>query len=334
MDTLHQMRQLIALSDTGNYRKAGLRLGISHAAVSQTISRLETDYGVTLFEKRGGSTVPTVHGQRLLKTAKLLIAEAQQVKEEIASMKQLHGQTLVIGADPVLCDSLLAPVLTRLLKTHPKMKFRVVITHWKEMEHQLRDKQIQLYVGIAHNRRPEGISFNGIWVAPPIIVCNAEHPLLKQKQVELADVLKYRTMLSYVPDWLRKPWLPEIDGFYSSTDQVHQFLGQNFIECESMGTLRELLLETEAIAVMPEVLVRDDLKDKGLARLNIQGFPFVQRVKCIIAHLEGNILPAAATATIKTISELVDMNTHRPSDSEKKEEHLMQWPLTMGSSGQ
>ena len=92
MDTLHQMRQLIALSDTGNYRKAGLRLGISHAAVSQTVRRLEIEYGFTLFEKQRGSTVPTAHGQRLLKVAKLLVTEAEQVKSEISAMKQLDGQ--------------------------------------------------------------------------------------------------------------------------------------------------------------------------------------------------------------------------------------------------
>ena len=114
MDTLHQMRQLIALAETGNYRKAGLRLGVSHAAVSQTIARLEKDYGVSLFEKKGGATVPTIHGQRLVEAAGHLLSEAEQVKDEINSMKQLDGQTLIIGADPIVCDSLMAVSYTHL----------------------------------------------------------------------------------------------------------------------------------------------------------------------------------------------------------------------------
>ena len=83
-----------------------------------------------------------------------------------------------------------------------------------------------------------------------------------------SDTLEYRAMLSYVPDWLQKPWLPEISGFYSSKDQVHEFLGQNFVECESMGALRELLLQTDAIAVMPETLLREDFKNKTLKKLH------------------------------------------------------------------
>ena len=76
-----------------------------------------------------------------------------------------------------------------------------------------------------------------MWLTPPIIVCNSNHPLAKKKEtVSFAEVIQYRTMISYVPD---KPWLPQIAGFYSSTDQVHEFLGQNFVECESLGTLRE-----------------------------------------------------------------------------------------------
>ena len=81
------MRQLIALAETGNYRKAGLRLGISHAAVSQTITRLEKDYDVSLFGKKGGATVTTIHGQRLIETARQLLWEAEQLKDEINSMK-------------------------------------------------------------------------------------------------------------------------------------------------------------------------------------------------------------------------------------------------------
>ena len=332
METLHQMRQLIALAETGNYRKAGLRLGISHAAVSQTITRLEKDYDVSLFGKKGGATVATIHGQRLIETARQLLWEAEQLKDEINSMKQLDGETLVIGADPIVCDSLMAPVLTRMLKSHPKLKFRVVITPWAEMEVQLRDKSIQLYVGIAHNRRPEGISFSGLRLAPPIIVCNAQHPLTQQKKIMFSDTLKYRAMLSYVPDWLQKPWLPEISGFYSSKDKVHEFFGQNFVECESMGALRELLLQTDAIAVMPETLLREDFKNKTLKKLHIEGFPFVERVKGIVAHLEGNILSSAATATIKTIQEFVEPDPRNDASRNKAEvtENLIQWPLTMG----
>ena len=335
MDTLHQMRQLIALAERGNYRTAGLRLGGSHAAVSQTITRLEKDYGVSLFEKKGGATVPTIHGQRLVEAAGQLLSEAEQVKDEINSMKQLDGQTLIIGADPIVCDSLMAPVLARLLKSHPKLKFRVVITHWAEMESQLRDKIIQIYVGVAHNRRPEGIIFSRMWLTPPIMVCNAEHPLAQQKKIMFSDILRYRAMLSYVPDWLQKPWLPEISGFYSSTDQVHEFLGQNFVESESMGTLRELLLQTDAIAVMPETLVREDIKDKTLKKLNIEGFPFVEKVKGIVAHLEGYVLSPAATATIKTIHDLVESDQNRKTSKNNAEEkdNLMQWPLTMGKAG-
>ena len=51
MDSLGQLRQLIALAETGNFRKAGLRLGISHSAVSQTIKRLEAEYGTELFDR-------------------------------------------------------------------------------------------------------------------------------------------------------------------------------------------------------------------------------------------------------------------------------------------
>ena len=57
MENIAHFKQLIALADTSNYRKAGESLGISHSAISQTISKLETSYGVDLFYRRRNETV-------------------------------------------------------------------------------------------------------------------------------------------------------------------------------------------------------------------------------------------------------------------------------------
>ena len=63
VESLAHLRQLLALADTANYRKAGERLGISHSVISQTISKLEHHYGVELFDRRRSETLPTVFGE-------------------------------------------------------------------------------------------------------------------------------------------------------------------------------------------------------------------------------------------------------------------------------
>ena len=57
MDSLGHLRQLVALAETGNFRKAGQRLGISHSAVSQTIKRIEAEGGNIGFRNGNGPVV-------------------------------------------------------------------------------------------------------------------------------------------------------------------------------------------------------------------------------------------------------------------------------------
>ena len=126
MENIAHLRQLVALAETGNYRKAGERIGISHSAVSQTINKLENQFGVELFERGKSQTIPTIFGSRIVESAKTIVAEIEQAGRDINLMSNLEDGGLILGVDPNVCESLLAPALGRLMNSHPKLKFKVL----------------------------------------------------------------------------------------------------------------------------------------------------------------------------------------------------------------
>ena len=90
MDSLGHLRQLVALAETGNFRKAGQRLGISHSAVSQTIKRIEAEYGAELFDRMRfdgarNETVPTALGERMVAAARIAISEMEAAARDVAT---------------------------------------------------------------------------------------------------------------------------------------------------------------------------------------------------------------------------------------------------------
>jgi DNA-binding transcriptional LysR family regulator len=92
MDSLGHLRQLVALAETGNFRKAGQKLGISHSAVSQTIKRLEGEYGTELFDRTrfDGSrneTVPTALGERIVAAARIAINEMEAAARDVQMLR-------------------------------------------------------------------------------------------------------------------------------------------------------------------------------------------------------------------------------------------------------
>ena len=125
MENLKHLRQIVALAETGNYRKAGERLGVSHSAISQTVAKLEGIYGVTLFEKHNAETMPTTFGLRIIDSAKNMLMELERASRELKDIDDDRGGELIIGVDPTLCESLIAPGIAHVTDSSPNITFKI-----------------------------------------------------------------------------------------------------------------------------------------------------------------------------------------------------------------
>lgn len=78
--TLDQMRTLVAAVDEGSFSAAGRKIGRAQSVVSQTISGLETQLKVGLFERAGRYPVPTEAGTALAEEARAVLRQAGQFR--------------------------------------------------------------------------------------------------------------------------------------------------------------------------------------------------------------------------------------------------------------
>lgn len=67
-ELLGDLSTLLAVTEEGNFTRAGHRLGVSQSAVSHTIRRLEDKIGVRLLNRSARKVTPTDAGERLLET--------------------------------------------------------------------------------------------------------------------------------------------------------------------------------------------------------------------------------------------------------------------------
>src|SRR5450830_1829183 len=96
-DNLADLKVLVAAAETGGFTPAGRRCGLSTAAVSAAIKRLETSLGVRLFERSTRSVQATQEGR-------VMIDHARRALERGA-----EGQALVRGGSAALTGSARAP---------------------------------------------------------------------------------------------------------------------------------------------------------------------------------------------------------------------------------
>jgi len=116
---LELLRTFLELNRTRHFGRAAEALFVTQAAVSSRLKSLETQLGVTLFERSRREMRLTPEGGRLIRHSERMIASWRTARQDV-SLAHATEQ-LVIGGSLRLWDVLLQRWLHDLRRTYPKL---------------------------------------------------------------------------------------------------------------------------------------------------------------------------------------------------------------------
>ena len=123
--TLQDLRYVVALADHGHFGRAAAACNISQSTLSTQIKKLETQLGVTLFERTTQSVSVTEAGADAAGRARRVLAEV----EAIGSIGQLKAGPLTgafrLGVIPTLGPYLLPWLVPALRADYPELRLTV-----------------------------------------------------------------------------------------------------------------------------------------------------------------------------------------------------------------
>ena len=307
MENLNHLRQLLALAETGNYRKAGERLGMSHSAISQTIAKLEGLFEVTLFEKSNGETVPTTFGLLVIQSSKNMLMELERATRDLKGLEDQRGGELVIGADPTLCESLISPAIARTTEKRPNLKFKInIIAPGKEVR-KLRDRHIDLYVGLKPDQMVADLKYTEIKLKPPVVLCRKDHPLVNNTTITVSDMEQFPCISGELPEWIKI----EFNNRHVSAGGKFDKFRTLFLISQSNTLARQVLMHGKnTLAVLPKEVVKKELKGGHLKELQLQPPVFSGLVDAVIAFNQDHPIPPAASLISEIIQEMTEDPTH------------------------
>src|SRR5256885_7483937 len=123
------LETLLAVARTGSVGAAARRLHTPSSAVSQQIRRVETHFGIKLFERAGRGVRLTATGEAALPVVRELWSGAESAFGQLAELAGRPAVTLRVAASDYLGKGLLAPVLRDLLEEEAPVRFEIVTTH-------------------------------------------------------------------------------------------------------------------------------------------------------------------------------------------------------------
>ncbi len=119
--TLQQLQYIAAIDTHRHFARAAEACFVTQPTLSNMVRKLEAELGVVLFDRSKNPVVPTAEGKGLIEQARVVLKEAEGLREMAEATRGEQAGELRIGLIPTLAPYLLPLFLGDLLHRHPKL---------------------------------------------------------------------------------------------------------------------------------------------------------------------------------------------------------------------
>lgn len=290
---LRQLQCAVTLADLdGHFSRAADHVGITQSGFTQSIQRLEDYYGVPLFVRRRAGATPTAFGAVVIAKGREILAQVANTRREIDLLRNLEVGHLLVGADPQLTRTVLAPALASLLESHSKLRFSISTGGIESLEARLIRDEIEVAVGFPAQVRDDAISYQLIELPAPIAVAAPDHPQAGKDSVPFSDLFDYPLVSGPLPQWFLE-WAAAQQQAQTSRADLRELY---FLHSEDMNVVKALVMQSHALMAAMEVDLQPELGDGRLKPLQLVNWP--EWVTAAVMTRKDRVLPPAASALL------------------------------------
>lgn len=226
-----QLNYFRTVARLGNVSQAARELYVTQPNLSKSISRLEAELGVPLFEHRKGKIVLNEYGRIFLASVELSFSELATGKQTIQRLYEAQQNVLSLGCS---IDDFLPDVLKEFSLTHPEIGIRQFACSPEELSSRLLVRSLDLAIT---NRVPESELLTAELLGEKefVILVSREHPLAGERVVSMSQLSGERFICDRSrmdTDTLREVctacgYEPAVAFEVESTDLIYRLLAGN-----------------------------------------------------------------------------------------------------------
>ena len=124
---INDLAAFISVARAGGFRDAARSSGVSASGLSVAVRRLESKLGVRLLNRTTRSVAPTEAGARLIERLTPVLSEMEEALDVLNAFRDRPAGTLKLNVPANVARSVLAPIVSRFLKTYPDVRIEVMV---------------------------------------------------------------------------------------------------------------------------------------------------------------------------------------------------------------
>lgn len=244
---------LTAIAEHGSIVRAAEALHLTQPAATRSLRELEDLVDARLFDRGPRGMTPTRYGAALVGHARVVLAEVRRAGEHLAELREGQAGTVTVGTLLAGTSVLLPRAVAALKRERPRITVVVREATFDVLYPQLLAGEVDVVVGrISPPPEPGRVRSHTLYHEPIRLIARRGHPLAGAGQdLALADTVGFPWILPLEQTTLR--------GELASVFDRHGLpLPADRVECTSILTVRALLLATDMIAALPELVVTGD----------------------------------------------------------------------------
>lgn len=123
--TLQQLKYIIAIDRFRNFARAAEELGVTQPTLSNLLQKLENELDVRIFERSNKSVEPTTIGEKIVRQAKIAVAESERISELIAEEKGTVAGHLNLSVGPTIAPYILPGFIKAYSRMFPQVTLSI-----------------------------------------------------------------------------------------------------------------------------------------------------------------------------------------------------------------
>jgi len=123
--TLTQLEYVVAVDTYRSFVSAAEKCFVTQPTLSMQIQKLEDTLGVKLFDRSKQPVVPTEIGSEIIAQARVMLSEAEKIREIITDRQRELSGELKVGIIPTVAPYLLLKILHGFVAKYPQVKLIV-----------------------------------------------------------------------------------------------------------------------------------------------------------------------------------------------------------------
>lgn len=193
VSNLQKYKAFLTTVEYGNFTRAAEVLQYSQSAISRMIQDLESEWNVTLLERKKTGVILTSDAVRLLPYIKNICGAHERLETEIDELNGLKTGMIRIGTFSSVATHWLPNIIQEFQKMYPNIDYEFLLGDYEEIERWVLEGRVDCgFTRIPTNEKLEVFSLE---MDELLVIMPKDHPLVSYEKVPAAEITKYPFLL-------------------------------------------------------------------------------------------------------------------------------------------